>query len=69
MKYQVFSENEWIYPDTELTRANNAELYAPRGRKEFSKRESDLLEKDASEAHKQVGEGVWCPENYWAPAL
>ena len=31
MKYQVFSENEWIYPDTELTRSNVAELYAPRG--------------------------------------
>ena len=31
MKYQVFSENQWIYPDTELTGPNRAELYAPRG--------------------------------------
>lgn len=31
MKYQVFSENEWIYPDTVLTSPNGAELYAPRG--------------------------------------
>ena len=31
MKYQVFSENQWIYPDTELTAPNTAELYAPRG--------------------------------------
>ena len=31
MKYQVFSENQWIYPDTELTCPNRAELYAPRG--------------------------------------
>lgn len=31
MKCQVFSENQWIYPDTELTCPNRAELYAPRG--------------------------------------
>ena len=31
MKYQVFSENQWIYPDTELTGPNRAALYAPRG--------------------------------------
>ena len=31
MKYQVFSENEWIYPDSPLTVANMAELYTPRG--------------------------------------
>lgn len=26
MKYQVFSENEWIYPDSPLTSPNTAEL-------------------------------------------
>jgi hypothetical protein len=31
MNYQVFSENEWVYPDTEVTARNKAELYAPRG--------------------------------------
>lgn len=31
MSYQVFSENEWIYPDTPLSVCNGAELYAPRG--------------------------------------
>ena len=31
MSYQVFSENEWIYPDTVLSEPNGAELYAPRG--------------------------------------
>ena len=30
MNYQVFSENQWIFPDTELTARNSAELYAPR---------------------------------------
>lgn len=29
-KYQVFSENEWIYPDTEIGCENKAELYAAR---------------------------------------
>ena len=31
MKYQVFSENQWVYPDSEITAQNKAELYAPRG--------------------------------------
>ena len=31
MKYQVFSENEWIYPDSAMTGENQAVLYAPRG--------------------------------------
>jgi hypothetical protein len=31
MRYQIFSENVWIYPDTELTSPNSAELHAPRG--------------------------------------
>ena len=31
MKYQIFSENEWIYPDSPVTLQNTAELYAPRG--------------------------------------
>ena len=31
MKYQVFSENEWVYPDSEITAQNKAELFAPRG--------------------------------------
>ena len=30
MKYQVFSENEWVYPDSEITEQNCAELYAAR---------------------------------------
>lgn len=28
MKYQIFSENEWIYPDSEITKQNIAELHA-----------------------------------------
>lgn len=31
MKYQIFSENEWIYPDSEITVQNTAELYSARG--------------------------------------
>ena len=31
MNYQVFSENEWIYPDSAITLQTKAELYAPRG--------------------------------------
>ena len=31
MKYQVFSENEWIYPDSEITKVNKAELFSARG--------------------------------------
>ena len=31
MNYRVFSENEWVYPDSELTAPNAAELHAPRG--------------------------------------
>ncbi|MBQ8402147.1 MAG: DUF4091 domain-containing protein [Clostridia bacterium] len=31
MPYQIFSENEWIYPDTVLTEANAAVLHSPRG--------------------------------------
>ena len=30
MKFQVFSENEWIYPDTEIQEQNNAMLYSAR---------------------------------------
>ena len=30
MKYQVFSENEWVYPDSEITKANKAELFSAR---------------------------------------
>lgn len=30
MKYQVFSENEWVYPDSEVAVQNIAELYAAR---------------------------------------
>lgn len=30
MKYQIFSENQWIYPDTEITEQNKAELYSAR---------------------------------------
>ena len=30
MKYQVFSENDWVYPDSEITKQNIAELYAAR---------------------------------------
>ena len=31
MKYQVFSENQWVYPDSEIVAPNQAELHAPRG--------------------------------------
>ncbi|MBQ2709086.1 MAG: hypothetical protein IJF67_12545, partial [Clostridia bacterium] len=32
MKYQIFSENEWLYPDSEITAAGNgAVLHAARG--------------------------------------
>ena len=31
MKYEVFSENEWVYPDSPITVQNKAELFAPRG--------------------------------------
>ena len=33
MRYQVFSDNEWIYPDTELVEGRGlvAHLYAARG--------------------------------------
>ena len=31
MNYRVFSENEWVYPDSELTAPNAAALHAPRG--------------------------------------
>lgn len=31
MKYQIFSENEWVYPDGEITCTGSAKLYSPRG--------------------------------------
>ena len=31
MNYQVFSENEWVYPDSRITGPNQAELYFARG--------------------------------------
>ena len=31
MKYQIFSENEWIFPDSEITQEGKAELYCARG--------------------------------------
>jgi len=31
INYQIFSENEWIYPDTEITAPNKASLYSARG--------------------------------------
>lgn len=31
MQYRIFSENEWVYPDTELTGENTAILHTPRG--------------------------------------
>jgi hypothetical protein len=31
MNYQVFSENQWVYPDSPITAQNKAELHAPRG--------------------------------------
>ena len=30
-KFQVFSDNEWIYPDTKIEESNRIELYAARG--------------------------------------
>ena len=30
MKYCIFSENEWVYPDSEMTDNVKAELYSPR---------------------------------------
>lgn len=30
LKYQVFSENEWVYPDSQITVQNTAELHAAR---------------------------------------
>lgn len=31
MNYQIFSENEWIYPDSEITQEGKAELFCARG--------------------------------------
>ncbi|MBQ2756712.1 MAG: DUF4091 domain-containing protein [Oscillospiraceae bacterium] len=31
MKYQIFSDNEWIYPDTPIEQENSWELYSARG--------------------------------------
>ena len=31
MKYQIFSDNEWLYPDSKITEQNRAVLYAARG--------------------------------------
>ncbi len=31
IKYGVFSDNEWLYPDSKITNVNSAELYAARG--------------------------------------
>ena len=31
MKYQIFSENEWIYPDSEITAENKATLFSAKG--------------------------------------
>jgi len=31
MNYQIFSDNEWIYPDNVITARNSANLYAARG--------------------------------------
>ena len=31
MNYQIFSDNAWVYPDTAITAANKAMLYAARG--------------------------------------
>ena len=31
MKYRVFSENEWVYPDSDLLGATEAALHAARG--------------------------------------
>lgn len=31
MRYQIFSENEWVYPDSEITQQGKAELFCARG--------------------------------------
>lgn len=31
MKYQIFSDNQWIYPDSEITEQNKADLFSARG--------------------------------------
>lgn len=31
LQYQIFSENEWVYPDTEITATGKADLHAARG--------------------------------------
>lgn len=31
MQYQIFSENEWVYPDSEITEQGKAELFCARG--------------------------------------
>ena len=31
IQYQIFSENEWVYPDTPITMGNKAFLHCPRG--------------------------------------
>ena len=31
IQYQIFSENEWVYPDTPLTVPGTADLHSPRG--------------------------------------
>ena len=31
MNYQIFSDNEWLYPDSEIGKAGKAELFAARG--------------------------------------
>ena len=31
MRYQIFSDNEWLYPDSEIGAPGKAELFAARG--------------------------------------
>ena len=31
LQYQIFSENEWVYPDTEITATGKADLHVARG--------------------------------------
>ena len=31
MKYQIFSENQWVYPDSDITETGRAALYSARG--------------------------------------
>mgnify|MGYP003293909871 CR=1 FL=1 len=31
MKFQIFSENEWVYPDSKIEQQNSAELFCARG--------------------------------------